>query len=247
MMSKKKSIQELSCIIGSSCSWVTSTDNFGKPDWVLSSVGVLVSQERQQLVLENSSSRGDVEGDIFLLNTSRLPDRCEFSLHSPILPGSLDSCLLELAIHSQDAVPLLQRFTVEIRYMETNRNTIISLRAGHEEDAGMKWKYLMAQIGRIERPFKITLLYSNCGAQEVGVLAVGSLQLRNCFHDKENQDLSVYDKGSTFPCLHGGCVSHLQICEFISDCPAKEQEGVRCGEYVAWHFVGTFIPLEEII
>lgn len=46
----------------------------------------------------------------------------------------------------------------------------------------MKWKYLVAHIGRIERPFKITLVYSNCGAQEVGVLAVGSLQLRNCFH-----------------------------------------------------------------
>lgn len=46
----------------------------------------------------------------------------------------------------------------------------------------MKWKYLMAHIGRIERPFKITLLYSNCGAQEVEVMAVGSLQLRNCFH-----------------------------------------------------------------
>ncbi|XP_009945148.1 PREDICTED: ALK tyrosine kinase receptor-like, partial [Leptosomus discolor] len=91
----------------------------------------------------------------------------------------------------------------------------------------MKWKYLMAQIGRIERPFKITLLYTNCGAQEAGVLAVGSLQLRNCFHDKENQDLSMYNKGSTLPCLHGGCVSHLQICEFVSDCPAKEQ-GARC-------------------
>lgn len=46
----------------------------------------------------------------------------------------------------------------------------------------MKWKYLMAQIGQIERPFKITLLYSNCGAREGGVLAVSSLQLRNCFH-----------------------------------------------------------------
>ncbi|XP_055571707.1 leukocyte tyrosine kinase receptor [Falco biarmicus] len=219
---------EIPCIIGSSCSWVTSTDSFGKPDWVLSPVGVLVPQERQQLLLENRSSHGDVEGDIFLLNTSRLPDRCEFSLHSPILPGSSDSCLLELAICSQDAVPLLQRFTVEIRYVETNRNIIISLRLGHEEDAGMKWKYLTAQIGRIERPFKITLLYSNCGAEELEVLAVGSLQLRNCFHDKENQGLSVYDKGSTFPCLHGGCVSHLRLCEFISDCPPGEQEGVRC-------------------
>lgn len=75
-------------------------------------------------------------GDIFLLNTNRLPDRCEFSLHSPILPGSLESCLLELAIYSQDAVPLLQRFTVEIRYVETNRNIIISLRVVREEDAG---------------------------------------------------------------------------------------------------------------
>ncbi|RLW10033.1 hypothetical protein DV515_00002296, partial [Chloebia gouldiae] len=92
----------------------------------------------------------------------------------------------------------------------------------------MKWKHLVAQIGRIERPFKITLVYSNCGAQEVGVLALGSLQLRNCFHDKENQDHFVYDKGSTFPCFHGGCVSHLQICEFNSDCPIKEEEGVRC-------------------
>lgn len=46
----------------------------------------------------------------------------------------------------------------------------------------MKWKYLVAQIGQIERPFTITLVYSNCGAHEVGVLAVGSLQLRNCFH-----------------------------------------------------------------
>jgi len=44
--------------------------------------------------------------------------------------------LLELAIYSQDAVLLLQRFTVEIRYVETNRNIIISLRVGHEEDAG---------------------------------------------------------------------------------------------------------------
>ncbi|OWK62672.1 ALK tyrosine kinase receptor [Lonchura striata] len=185
------------------------------------------------MLLENSSSNGDVEGYIFLLNTSRLPDRCEFSLQSPILPGSLDSCMLELAICSQDTVPLLQRFTVEIRYVETNKNTVTSLRAGREENTGMKWKHLVAQIGRIERPFKITLVYSNCGAQEVGVLAVGSLQLRNCFHDKENQDLFVYDKGSTFPCFHGGCVSHLQICEFSSDCPIKEEEGVRCGEYVA--------------
>lgn len=53
---------EVSCIIGSSCSWVTSTDSFGKPDWVLSSIGVLASQERQQMLLENSSSHADAAG-----------------------------------------------------------------------------------------------------------------------------------------------------------------------------------------
>ncbi|OXB61148.1 hypothetical protein ASZ78_008432 [Callipepla squamata] len=184
---------EISCIIGSGCSWMTSTDSSGKPDWVLSSVSVLVSQERQQLLLENSSSQGGVEGDIFLLNTSRLPDRCKFSLHSPILPWSVDSCLLELAIYSQDAVPLLQRFTVEIRYVDTNRNIIIPLKVGHEEDAGVHQLHSSQKV-----------------------------------RDKENPDLSLYNKGSTFPCLHGGCVSNLQICEFISDCPTNEVEGVRC-------------------
>lgn len=53
---------EVSCTIGSSCSWVTSTDSFGKPDWMLSSIGVLASQERQQMLLESNSSCEDGEG-----------------------------------------------------------------------------------------------------------------------------------------------------------------------------------------
>lgn len=65
---------------------MTSTDSFGKPDWVLSSVGVLVSQERQQLLLENSSSRGDVEGRLpsngHLLSPST-GSSCEWQQHEP--------------------------------------------------------------------------------------------------------------------------------------------------------------------
>uniref|UniRef100_A0A8C3HID5 Tyrosine-protein kinase receptor n=1 Tax=Chrysemys picta bellii TaxID=8478 RepID=A0A8C3HID5_CHRPI len=227
--SDQSSSPETSCTYGSICSWVTSTDTSGKPDWVLSSMSALVSQQQRQ-VLENHSSRGDKEGHILLLNTSRFLDRCEFSLHSPILPWSVESCLLELAIYSQDTAPPLQEFTVEIRHVETNRNIIIPLRAGQEENTWVKWKVLMAQIGEVERPFEISLLYSTCGAQGAGLLALGSLQFRDCFHEKESKDLSTYDKGSTFPCPHGGCVSHLQVCDFHSDCPAKEDEEAICAD-----------------
>ncbi|XP_065449203.1 leukocyte tyrosine kinase receptor isoform X15 [Chrysemys picta bellii] len=177
-----------------------------------------------------SSDQSSSPGHILLLNTSRFLDRCEFSLHSPILPWSVESCLLELAIYSQDTAPPLQEFTVEIRHVETNRNIIIPLRAGQEENTWVKWKVLMAQIGEVERPFEISLLYSTCGAQGAGLLALGSLQFRDCFHEKESKDLSTYDKGSTFPCPHGGCVSHLQVCDFHSDCPAKEDEEAICAD-----------------
>ncbi|RMC00368.1 hypothetical protein DUI87_22976 [Hirundo rustica rustica] len=232
--------REVSCVIGSSCSWVTSTDSFGKPDWVLSSIGVLASQERQQMPLENNSSCENVEG-----RQSYSSPRMDACFHAALAAAGVSRlrpqaqvtksstmCWFWCRAPKGTASAQEPRFRVEIKYVDTNKNAVTSLRAGHEENARMKWKYLVAQIGRIERPFKITLVYSNCGAQEVGLLAVSSLQLRNCFHDKENQDLFIYDKGSTFPCIHGGCVSHLQICEFISDCPTKEEEGVRCGHFL---------------
>lgn len=91
-----------------------------------------------------------------------------WSLHSLIYPpcGNYDLYLVQCRI-----------FMLETPWMSVCCMSDSSLLSSR-----MKWKYLLAQIGRIERPFKITLLYSNCGAQEVEVLAVGSLQLRNCFH-----------------------------------------------------------------
>ncbi|XP_041316025.1 leukocyte tyrosine kinase receptor [Pyrgilauda ruficollis] len=220
----QSSTPEISCIIGSSCSWVTSTDSFGKPDWVLSSIGVLASQERQQILLENSSSHGDVEG-----RQSYSSPRMD-AYFCPALAAAGVSRLRPQAHVTKSATMcwFWCRVPNVIARESIRKNHLFNFYCTDDKGvAWMKWKHLVAQIGRIERPFKITLVYSNCGAQEVGVLALGSLKLRNCFHDKENQDLFVYDKGSTFPCFHGGCVSHLQICEFISDCPTKE-EGVRC-------------------
>ncbi|XP_019407849.1 PREDICTED: leukocyte tyrosine kinase receptor [Crocodylus porosus] len=220
---------ETSCNIGSGCSWITSVDASRKPDWVPSSVGVLVPQEQRQL-LENSSSIGDIEaGDILLLNANRPSDRCEFSLRSPVLPRSSESCMLELVIYLTGAAPIPQGLTVKVRHMDTNQEIVIPLRVGQEKDGWVKWNVLMAEIGQVKRPFEIFLLYSNCGAQEAGLLALHSLQLRRCFYDNGSQRVSRDDESPAFPCLHGDCISHLQVCDFHSDCPAQEDEGALCG------------------
>ncbi|KAJ6667330.1 hypothetical protein lerEdw1_017308 [Lerista edwardsae] len=57
---------EMSCNFGWNCSWSTSTDASGNPDWVLSSVIALLPQEQQQVV-EDSSSNRNLEGTSFPL------------------------------------------------------------------------------------------------------------------------------------------------------------------------------------
>ncbi|KAM6461068.1 leukocyte tyrosine kinase receptor isoform 1-T1 [Liasis olivaceus] len=226
---------ETPCNFGWNCSWIMSANSFGKPDWLLSSVVALTSQEDQHIADIISSNR-DLEGDILLLNPSRILDRCKFSLHSPILPWSSSSCLLELAVHSQGLS--LAGLSAEVHYVDTNQSKAVHLQEGHEEDAWVKWKVLIGSIGQMERPFKITLLYSSCEEKNSGFLALGSLQLQNCLHDK---DLFSYDMGSPIPCPHEGCVSHLEVCNFNSDCPAKEERDPFCDSLTE----GTHCSFEE--
>ncbi|XP_066469825.1 leukocyte tyrosine kinase receptor [Tiliqua scincoides] len=226
--SDQSSHSEMPCYFGWNCSWSTSTDASGKPDWLLSSVIALTSQEPQQ-DMENSSSNRNLEGDILLLNTSRISDRCTFSLRSPILPWSSTSCLLELAVYSRATT--IEGLSVQMQYVDTNQSAMIVLQEGPEQKVWVKWKVLVGSVGRMERPFEITLLYSSCEDQSSGLLALGALQLKNCFHDEEGLHLSKSDKGptdksSTTPCPPGGCVSHLQICDFVTDCPSDKDESI---------------------
>ncbi|KAG8126156.1 hypothetical protein E2320_021249 [Naja naja] len=205
-----------------------SANSFGQPDWLLSSVVALTSQEDQH-IMDIISSNRDLEGykfmlwEILLLNPSRISDRCTFSLHSPILPWSSSSCLLELAVYSQGLS--LAGLSAEVHDVDTNQSKAVHLQEGHEEDAWVKWKILIGSIGQMERPFEITLIYSSCDEKNSGFLALGSLQLQNCLHDK---DLFNFDKGSPIPCPHEGCVSHLAVCSFNSDCPNKEEDEPLC-------------------
>nr|XP_028579164.1 leukocyte tyrosine kinase receptor isoform X1 [Podarcis muralis] len=216
---------ETTCNFGWNCSWVSSTNASGKPDWLLSSVVVLTSQEPQQII-ENNSSNRKLEGEILLLNTSRISDRCKFSLRSPLLPWSSSSCLLELAVHSQ-GVPL-GALSAEMRYVDTNQSVAIHLQERREQDAWVKWKVLIGSVGEMERPFDITLLYSSCEEKSSGLLALGSLHLRNCFRDKGVPHVSQYEKGSATLCPQEGCVSKLQVCDFSTSCPIEEEGGSIC-------------------
>ncbi|XP_061467361.1 leukocyte tyrosine kinase receptor isoform X2 [Rhineura floridana] len=214
---------ETSCNFGWNCSWVSSTNASGKPDWLLSSVVALTSQQHQQ-IMENSSSNRNLEGDILLLNTSKISGRCKFSLNSPFLPWSSSSCLLELSVHLQGIS--LGGLSAEMRYVDINQSVAIHLQEGHERHAWVKWKVLIGSIGQMERPFEISLLYSSCEEKRSGLLALGSLQLRNCFHDKEVPHLSQYEKGSPILCPHEGCVSNLQVCDFNTNCPTEDDESI---------------------
>ncbi|KAF7251661.1 ALK tyrosine kinase receptor [Varanus komodoensis] len=203
---------EIPCNFGLNCSWVPSANASGKPDWFLSSVVALTSQGNQQ-IMENSSSNRDQEGDILLLNISRISDRCIFSLHSPILPWSSSSCLLELAVYSWDTS--LEGLSAETRYVDTNQSFPIHLQEGHEQHSwpsgevaagvlqaglirnndGVTWKVLIGSVGQMEKPFELTLLHSSCGEESAGLLALGSLQLKNCFHESvERWDFIVLTK-----------------------------------------------------
>ncbi|KAL7992434.1 hypothetical protein Chor_016690 [Crotalus horridus] len=183
----------------------------------------VVQQDLHLLLITASRAGRWGSWNILLLNPSRILDRCTFSLHSPILPWSSSSCLLELAVYSQGLS--LAGLSAEVHYMDTNQSKVVHLQEGHEEDAWVKWKILIGPIGQMERPFEITLLYSSCEEKNSGVLALGSLQLQNCLHDKV---FSNFDKGSPTSCPLEGCVSHLEVCSFNSDCPTKEEDESLC-------------------
>ncbi|KAJ6667276.1 hypothetical protein lerEdw1_017254 [Lerista edwardsae] len=114
-----------------------------------------------------------------------------------------------------------------MQYVDTHQTSTIVLQEGQGQNAWVKWRTLVGSVGRMEGPFEITLLYSSCEDQTSGLLALGSLQLKNCFHDEEGLHRSTSSQGSTVPCPPGGCVSYLQICGFDTDCPA-DKDGSIC-------------------
>ncbi|XP_030071232.1 leukocyte tyrosine kinase receptor [Microcaecilia unicolor] len=165
-------------------------------------------------------------GGILLFNFSHFSERCEFHFQSHVLPRSSASCLLELLFYSwQEIIP--ERFTVQIQHLDTNLSTHIPLRQEGEE--WIKGAPMTVQIGQVNGPFRISLLYSSCGLDNSsGLMALDSLGLKNCFHDEEGLHISPCSNDFDFPCMYGGCISNLQVCNFHTNCPNEEDEGTIC-------------------
>nr|XP_033809084.1 leukocyte tyrosine kinase receptor isoform X2 [Geotrypetes seraphini] len=183
----------------------------------------LSSMSRNETVSYDKPSNA---GGILLLNFSHFSERCEFHFQSHVLPRSSASCLLELFFYSWHE-PIPERFTVQIQHLKTNLSTYIPLRQEGEE--WIKGTPVTVQIGQVNEPFRISLLYSSCGLENsTGLMALDSLRLKNCFHDEVGLHISPCKNGFDFPCMYGGCITHLQVCNFYTDCPSEEDEGTIC-------------------
>ena len=44
-------------------------------------------------------------------------------------------------------------------------------------------------------------------------------------------DLELDCNARSFHCDEGSCIDRMNVCDFHSDCPLGEDEGVICGEY----------------
>ncbi|KTG04971.1 hypothetical protein cypCar_00001211, partial [Cyprinus carpio] len=92
-----------------------------------------------------------------------------------------------------------------------------------------QWEVLEALIGQLDEPFQVTVQYSSCSSHEVGFLAFDSLELKNCVMVDDYLDLgSDCEKYSSLHCHSGGCIEKRRVCDFHTDCPQGEDEGLIC-------------------
>ena len=48
------------------------------------------------------------------------------------------------------------------------------------------------------------------------------------------------DESTTFHCNFGGCIDKSRVCDFHTDCPLGEDEGLICGEFRLFYYTLLF-------
>ncbi|KAF7652742.1 hypothetical protein LDENG_00092870 [Lucifuga dentata] len=216
-----------SCDFESPCHW-TSSNHSDHSDWL-----VMSSQQtaRTQAGMPPASdhSVGSSGGHFLLLNV--LPEaeasgRCEYHLTSPVLAGSDGRCILYLALY--EAGPVVGNLTVLVKPLFSGspvKSEILTHR--RRDDGRAEWEVLDTVIGQVPEPFQVTLIYTSCVDDEGAVVALDSLELRNCDSGHQGTELAAACEES-FHCDTGGCIEQSQVCDFHSDCPLGEDEGFIC-------------------
>uniref|UniRef100_A0A3B4ALC0 receptor protein-tyrosine kinase n=1 Tax=Periophthalmus magnuspinnatus TaxID=409849 RepID=A0A3B4ALC0_9GOBI len=207
-----------SCDFESLCQWTFS--NYSEQgDWFVVPAGEVEQSGPSRPRTDHSM--GTAKGHFLELRAS--PDHCEYHLTSPVLPFSSELCSMHIALLDQapEAGNLIWFPHPSLRLKPSSLTHVCPFRG--------QWEELKAVIGWMDQPFQVTLLYTSCQA-EGSTVALDSLELRNC-EGETQQSLSELNAacGESFHCdATGNCVELNRVCDFHTDCPFGEDEGLIC-------------------
>ncbi|KAF6721798.1 ALK tyrosine kinase receptor [Oryzias melastigma] len=219
--------QITSCDFESLCLW-TLSHNLTHIDWSVVSPQLLQGAKMEKIP-PTDHSVGTSDGHFLLLSTTSAAGptgRCEYHLTSPVLPGSNRQCILQVALY--DTRPTQGNLTILIKPIMSdlpNRSETFSHR--RRDDRRPEWQVLEAGIGQVNEPFQVTLIYTSC-VPEDRVVALDSLDFIHCELDDDDEDLHAVCEES-FHCENSGsCINQSKVCNFHTDCPMGEDEGLIC-------------------
>ncbi|XP_054909292.1 tyrosine-protein kinase receptor isoform X4 [Poeciliopsis prolifica] len=80
----------------------------------------------------------------------------------------------------------------------------------------------------MDEPIQVTLLYTACVGEGEVTVALDSLDFIDCGSGDEAMDLNLMC-GKSFHCVNSDvCIDQSQVCNFHTDCPLGEDEGLIC-------------------
>uniref|UniRef100_A0AAY4C5R4 Tyrosine-protein kinase receptor n=1 Tax=Denticeps clupeoides TaxID=299321 RepID=A0AAY4C5R4_9TELE len=213
---------DANCDFESPCSWNLSSHS-GGGDWRVTS-----PQQRRGLQPVTDHSVGGAGGHFLLLaaDSASLPSgTCNFHITSPMLMPSGPLCQLHLVWFQSK--PWAGNLSVLVKVADTT--TVLSSPQLRGTTKSFSWEDMEAQIGQVDEPFQVELLYTSCvKEEEMGVVALDSLDLRDCELHDEDMEVGRDCDDSTFHCNFGGCIAKNQVCDFHTDCPLGEDEASIC-------------------
>ncbi|KAI2654442.1 ALK tyrosine kinase receptor [Labeo rohita] len=177
-------------------------------------------------------STGKSEGHFLLLkptSTHFAAGRCSFHMTSPVVLSSGPLCHLRLARFQPE--PHTGNISAFVKHTDHSIIKPIALTVKEQGTGRSQWEVLEAVIGQLDEPFQVTVQYSSCSSHEVGFLAFDSLELKDCVMGDDYFDLgSDCEKYSSLHCHSGGCIEKRRVCDFHTDCPQGEDEGLVCND-----------------
>uniref|UniRef100_A0A672NPS4 ALK tyrosine kinase receptor-like n=1 Tax=Sinocyclocheilus grahami TaxID=75366 RepID=A0A672NPS4_SINGR len=214
------------CDFESPCSWTLSNHSAGGDWYVTSPQQYRANRWGVQPIKDYST--GKSEGHFLLLkptSTHFAAGRCSFHLISPVVLSSGPLCRLRLARFQPE--PHTGNISAFVKH--TDHSVIKPIALTVKGTGRSQWEVLEAVIGQLDESFHVTVQYSSCSSHEVGFLAFDSLELKDCVMGDDYLDLgSDCEKYSSLHCHSGGCIEKRRVCDFHTDCPQGEDEGLIC-------------------